>query len=109
MDSETTMMMSGAVVVLCQILKGVGASGKVALILATVLSAGATALVAYAKGDYSRVTAIGYGIGWVNVLAAAAGVFNLINSTPEALGTITGGVKGAAANLMNSLKGTPKE
>jgi len=105
MDSEVTMTIAGSVVVVCQLLKSVGVTGKWALLVAALLSLLGTVFVAWAAADFGRATAVRYLIGWTSILSSAAGVFGLINSAPEAVTTLKGGVKGAAANVFNAVKG----
>lgn len=106
MDSEVTMTIAGVVVVVCQLLKSVGLTGRWALLVAAVLSLLGTAFVAWAAADFGRATAVRYLIGWSSILSSAAGVFGLINSTPEAITSMRDGVKGAASNIVNAMKGS---
>jgi len=106
MDSTAIMQISGAVVVLCQLAKSVGVTGRFALITSSILSALGCGIWGWANGAFSRATTWDLFSGFVVVLSAAAGVFNLINSAPESVATITGGVKGAASALRTALGGT---
>jgi len=83
MNTEVVMQISGSVVVLCQLGKAVGVRGRWGLLLAALFSGVGAGLWAWSTDSFSQAGAWPLFSGYIVVLSAAAGVFNLVNKTAE--------------------------
>jgi hypothetical protein len=102
MNAQAVIAVSGAIVMLIQVLKSAGISGRWALVLAAGLSALGVALWAYSTGSYSRPQTWDYFAGWIAVFTSAAGAFGIVNGGADAVTAI----KGAPSAIIKSLTGT---
>lgn len=102
MDTTVSMQIAGAVVVLVQIAKGAGVSGRWALLTAVLLSAGAMAIWGYAHNDFTRESTWHYFVAFGSVLTSAVGVFGLINEAPNQVAHM----KDIGTRMKDAIKGT---
>lgn len=101
MNAQAVIAISGAIVMLIQILKSAGVTGRWALLTAAALSALGVGVWGYSAGDYVRAQTWDYFSGWIAVFTSAAGAFGIVNGGAEAVTAI----KGAPAAIIKSLKG----
>jgi purine-cytosine permease-like protein len=102
MDTTQSMQIAGAVVVLVQIAKAAGVTGRWALLIAIALSAGSMAVWAYSTGDFTRENSWSYFVAFGSVLTSAVGVFGLVNASPEQVTA----VRDVGARMKEAIKGT---
>lgn len=103
MDATAVISVSGAIVMLLQVLKSGGAvTGRWALTVAAVLSILGVVVWAYSVGNYDRPQLWGYFAGWIAVFTSAAGVFGIVNGGAEAVTAM----KGAPSAIIKSLTGS---
>ncbi len=102
MDAKAVIAVSGAIVMLVQILKSAGLTGRWALVASAGLSIAGVIIWAYSAGTYARPQTWDYFAGWIAVFTSAAGAFGIINGGAEAVTAM----KGAPSALIKSLTGT---
>ena len=102
MDATAVIMISGAIVMLIQVLKSTGLTGRWALVSAAGLSILGVGIWGYSVGSYERTQAWGYFAGWIAVFTSAAGAFGIVNGGVEAVTAM----KGAPSAIVKSLTGT---
>lgn len=89
MDAQSILVVSGAVVILTQIIKWAGLPDKRGPLAVLATSALGTGLWGWSKGDFARATAFQYFAGWLSVALNAAGVFGFTRAMPEAVSNFT--------------------
>lgn len=102
MDAKAVIMVSGAIVMLIQVLKATGLTGRWALVAAAGLSVLGVGIWGYSAGDYVRAATWDYFAGWIAVFTSAAGAFGVINGGAEAVTAM----KGAPGAIIKSLTST---
>lgn len=102
MDATAVIAVSGAIVMLLQVLKSAGLTGRWALVSAAVMSMVGVGVWAYSQGNYGRPETWGYFAGWIAVFTSAAGVFGIVNGGAEAVTAM----KGAPSAIIKSLTST---
>lgn len=102
MDATAVLAVSGSIVMLLQVFKAGGVTGRWALIVAAVCSAIGVALWGYSAGTFARATTWDFAAGWIAVFTSAAGVFGVVNGGAEAVTAM----KGAPSAILKSLTST---
>lgn len=101
MDATAVIAVSGAIVMLLQVLKSAGLTGRWALVSSAVMSMVGVVVWGYSQGTYERPETWAFFSGWVAVFTSAAGVFGIVNGGAEAVTAM----KGAPSALIKSLTG----
>lgn len=110
MDAKAVIAVSGAIVMLIQILKATGLTGRWALVAAALLSIAGVAIWGYSLGTYSRPQTWDYFAGWIAVFTSAAGAFGIVNGGAEAVTAIKGAPSAILKSFTSTGDGTlPKE
>lgn len=94
MNSEAINAVSATVVLLIQVAKAGGITGRWALIVAAIVSALGIILWAVSTGTFARETLFQYFSAWVAVFTSATGVYSIVRAAPEAVTTFRTMVKG---------------
>lgn len=102
MDAKAVIAVSGSIVMLIQVLKAGGVTGRWALIVAALLSVLGVGIWEYSAGTYARSQTWDLFAGWIAVFTSAAGAFGIINGGAEAVTAI----KGAPTAIFKSLTTT---
>lgn len=102
MDAKAVIAISGAVVMLLQVLKAAGLAGRWALVVSALLSILGVYIWGYSAGAFSRAATWDYFAGWIAVFSSAAGVFGIVNGSADAVTSM----KGAGTKLVAAIKGT---
>lgn len=102
MDTTQSMQIAGAVVILTQIAKAAGATGRWALLIAIVLSAASMTIWGYSHNDFTRENTWSYFVAFGSVLTSAVGVFGLVNSAPSQVAA----VRDIGSRMKDAIKGT---
>lgn len=89
MNAQAILVVSGAVVILTQMIKWMGLPDKRGPLAVLGTSALGTGLWAWSKNDIARATAFAYFAGWLSVALNSAGVFGFTRSMPEAVSNFT--------------------
>lgn len=98
MDAKAIMIVSGAVVMLVQLVKWAGlpdSRGPLAVLVCSLLG---VAFWGWSRGDFTRATAFEYFAGFIVVAATAAGVFGFTRSLPSAVTATSEPPHGAGSN-----------
>jgi hypothetical protein len=85
MNAQAIMTVAGAVVILTQIIKGMGLPNQRAPIVVLGLSALGVVFWGISAGNFDKSQLFGYFAGWISVAFSAAGVWGYVRSTPAAL------------------------
>lgn len=101
MNAQAVIAISGAIVMLIQVLKATGLTGRWAVIAAALLSIVGVTIWGYSAGSYVRAQTWDYFAGWIAVFTSAAGAFGIVNNAADAV-TV---VKGAPSAIIKSLTG----
>jgi hypothetical protein len=98
MDAKAVLVISGAVVLLVQLVKWGGlpdSRGPWAVLACSLLG---VLFWGWSRGDMARATAFDYFAGFVSVAAAAAGVFGFTRAMPQAVTATSEPPSGAGSN-----------